>query len=491
MELSKLINSMRVTQVTGEVERKDISAVVYDSRKVVKGSVFFAIKGLNSDGHEYIIDAMNKGALAVVLEDDKRVPDEIFLHKNITKILVSDSRKALADFSHFFYKSPTHKLKLIGVTGTNGKTTTTYILRSILEYAGYKSGLIGTIANYIGDRKIATEMTTPESTELSEMFNDMIIAGCSFAVMEVSSHALTMQRVSALNFKGGIFTNLTHDHLDFHETFENYRDAKKKLFDMLDETAFACVNIDDTAYSEMVRSTKAKVFTYGKHPSADYKIENLSYSIDGTILNVRTSDRYYKVTSPLIGEFNAYNIAGAMSAAFALGISSEAIIDGIKNAPQVPGRFEVLRHSDKTVIIDYAHTPDSLEKTISNLRKIIRPEQRIITVFGCGGDRDKTKRPIMGKIATSLSDEVIITSDNPRFENPIDIINDITKGIVSGNYSVVPDREEAIREAIKKADTNTFVLICGKGHEDYQSVQGVKRHFSDKECSLKYMEVSL
>lgn len=488
MELTDLINSLKVIQVAGDVQRKEISRITYDSRDVTSNSIFVAIKGFQTDGHNFIIDAINKGADAVILDNDSVIPEEIFIHRNVTKILVKDSRVALAELSKSFFKDPSSKINLIGVTGTNGKTTTTWLIKNILEYAGIKTGLIGTIANYIGEKKIESKLTTPESSDLNYLLHQMILEDCKSAVMEVSSHSLFLNRIYGLNFKYAVFTNITIDHLDFHQTFENYLNAKKILFDRLSQDSFAIVNSDDESYYKIIKDCKAKIITYGQNNSADYIISEIEYDLNGTSFQLTNNieNKTYQIQLSLIGEFNAYNATAAFIVCQIYRIESNKIIDALKNAQQVPGRFEVLGSNNKKVIVDYSHTPDSLQKAIQSLRKIVG-QNKIITVFGCGGDRDKTKRPLMGKVASELSDEVIVTSDNPRTESPLAIIDDIVKGISKNNYDVIENREEAIKTAIEKANETTAILIAGKGHETYQEINGVKYPFSDTEVARKYL----
>lgn len=487
MELTQLLNSLHVIQVTGEVQRKDVAGIVYDSRKVQKNSVFVAIKGFKTDGHLFIQDAINKGAIAIVVEDNNSIPDELITHTQIAKILVKDSRIALAEISKGYYNDPTSKLKLIGITGTNGKTTTTFILKNILQNAGFKTGLLGTIANYIDDVKIDSNLTTPESNDLNRFFYEMIQTGCSHSVMEVSSHSLILNRVHGLNFLGAIFSNITSDHLDFHQTFEEYLKAKKILFDGLNSDSFAIINSDDNSAADIVKDSKAKIITYGMSDRSDYQIKDIRYDLDGTEFTITHNKIDFIISTSLIGTFNAYNAASAFVTAKCFGIDESKIMKGIKSSPQVPGRFEVLGSGSKKVIVDYSHTADSLEKALLAVRDIVKNNNQIVTVFGCGGDRDKTKRPVMGKVASELSDKVIVTSDNPRTENPFMIIDDIKKGIIKNNYQVEENREAAIAQAIKNSDDNAVILIAGKGHENYQEINGIRNHFSDREVALKYL----
>ncbi|HPI37648.1 MAG TPA: UDP-N-acetylmuramoyl-L-alanyl-D-glutamate--2,6-diaminopimelate ligase [Ignavibacteriaceae bacterium] len=488
MELTNLLNSISSVKVVGEVQRKDVTGIFYDSRSIIKNSIFVAVKGFSTDGHRFILDAINKAVAAVIMEDDNAVPDEIFIHSGVAKIVVKESRKALAEVSHAFYKKPSEKIKLFGVTGTNGKTTTTYFLKTILELNGHKSGLIGTISNFIGDREIKSSLTTPESSDLNNLFLTMIEEGCDSAVMEVSSHSLSLNRVYKLNFCCGVFTNITSDHLDFHNSFEEYLKAKKVLFDSLDEKATAIINCDDEHHKEICTDTKAKILTYGKSETADFKIQNIEFDLSGTRYELIYLNRKYAVSTLLAGEFNAYNSAGAIAAAVSIGIDPLTAVEGVSKTIQVPGRFEVVSGKSKKVIIDYSHTADSLEKALINLRKITSDDQKIYTVFGCGGNRDKLKRPVMGRIASELSDKAIVTNDNPRSENEMQIIKEIVAGISKDNYEVIPDREEAIKTAIEKSEPGSVILIAGKGHEDYQVLGKDKIHFSDKETAEKYLE---
>lgn len=487
MELTQLLNSVHAIQVTGEVQRRDVADIVYDSRKVQKNSVFVAIKGYKTDGHKFLQDAINKGAVAVVVEDDNAIPDDLITHSQIAKILVYDCRKALAELSKGFYKGPTNKLKLIGITGTNGKTTTTFILKNILQNAGYKTGLVGTIANYAGDAKVDSKLTTPESNDLNRLFYDMIQAGCSYSVMEVSSHSLVLNRVYGLDFKAAIFSNITSDHLDFHNSFDEYLNAKKILFDGLGSNSFAIINSDDSGSQKMIQDSKAKIVSYGVADNSDYQIKNIFYDLNGTDFTITHNKIDYKIHTTLIGTFNAYNATSAFATAHNLGINAHKIVDGIKSSPQVPGRFEVLGSGNKKVIVDYSHTADSLEKALQAVREIVKNKNQVVTVFGCGGDRDKTKRPVMGNVASDLSDKVFITSDNPRTENPFKIIEDIKKGISKNNFEVEENREIAIKKAIQSSENNAVILIAGKGHENYQEINGIRNHFSDQEIALKYL----
>jgi UDP-N-acetylmuramoyl-L-alanyl-D-glutamate--2,6-diaminopimelate ligase len=487
MELSSLLNNVKVIQVVGEISQEGITDIHYDSRKVTKNSIFVAIKGFKTDGHKFISDAINKGATAVVLEDDDAFPDDAITRQNAAKILVKDSREALAELSNCFFDEPSKKIKLIGVTGTNGKTTTSYFIKSIFETAGCKTGLIGTITNLVGDKEIETSLTTPESNDLNMLFQQMYAKGCKYAVMEVSSHSLVLKRVHKLFFSSGVFTNLTQEHLDFHESMDNYLNAKKILFDNLEVSASAIFNIDDPSGNRIVADSKAKIFSYGSSETSDFKLMNIQFDLNGTNFTVKYKDQEFYVATTLVGEFNAYNACAAFSSATLSGIDSELIIQGIKNTKPVPGRFEVIGSGSKKVIVDYSHTPDSLEKALLAVRKIVKNDKPVYAVFGCGGNRDRTKRPVMGKIASEIADKIIITSDNPRFEEPMLIINEIKSGISKKNFTVIENREEAIKNAIQSSEKDAVILVAGKGHETYQEIRGVRNHFSDKELAEKYL----
>ncbi len=489
MRLYQLISNLQSIQVTGKVSDTEITGIEYDSRKIIKDSIFVAIKGFRQDGHAFILDAIDKGAVAIILENNEVIPEVIFDHSGVAKILVSDSREALAVASNLFYDEPSKQLNLIGITGTNGKTTTAFLLKNILEEAGNKVGLIGTIANYIGNDIIASRLTTPESNDLNKLFLQMKEAECNNAVMEVSSHALALKRVHNISFRGAIFTNITPEHLDFHKDFENYLKAKKILFDSLNENSFALYNADDIHSADIIKDCQANKVSFGTAIGADFKMENINFGLHGTSVDVIHNNNIYNLSTTLVGEFNAYNACAAFASALLSGIEVETALSGVRKASQVPGRFEIFGNGKRKVIIDYSHTPDSLEKALMVIRKLSGENKKIITVFGCGGNRDTQKRPIMGKIATNLSDDVIITSDNPRDEDPFFIIDQIKSGIDKNNYRIIENREEAIHDAIEKAGTNYVLLIAGKGHEDYQEIKGTRSHFSDREVAEKYFNV--
>jgi len=488
MKLSDLLNNVKVIQVTGNAEFTLVENITIDSRTVTKGSIFFAIKGAKTDGHKFISEVINKGAAAVVLQDVNSVPDQIFSHSGCIKIVVEDSRKSLAEFSNIFFGCPSQKLTLIGITGTKGKTTTAFFIKNVLQKAGYKTGLIGTIANYIGERDLKTMLTTPQSHEINLLLSQMVNEGCSYCVMEVSSHALRLNRVDFLKFGIGIFTNITSDHMDYHKTFDHYLQSKKILFDSIPINGKIIYNADDENSKTLIADSKAEKISYGSSHICNYKVKNVEYSIEGTSLTVEHKSIDYNLKTSLVGHFNAYNAACAFTLALAEGIDPDTSVNGIETTPQVPGRFEVINMKNKKVIIDYSHTSDSLKQALEAVHHIVKSDRPIYTVFGCGGDRDTTKRPIMGNIAASMSERIYITSDNPRTEDPFIIINEILQGIKTINYRVIENREKAIQSAIFESEDDAVILIAGKGHENYQEINGIRKHFSDKEFAEKYLK---
>jgi UDP-N-acetylmuramoyl-L-alanyl-D-glutamate--2,6-diaminopimelate ligase len=492
MRLSQLLEGVTVSKlfqtmygqmvVTHEVE---IGKVQYDSRKIQRGDCFVAIKGAESNGHSFIQNAINQGAKVIVLQDDKVLPDPLCMHAGVIKVVVPDSRRALAVMASNYFDHPSRKLKFVGITGTNGKTTTSYLMKSILEAGGEKVGLVGTIEYQIGEEVIPATHTTPESLELNGLFASMAEKNCTSVSMEVSSHALDQSRVYGIDFDVAVFTNLTQDHLDYHITMENYFEAKKSLFALVKPSGCAVINHDDRWGMQLLDSVKTRKITYGINVSADILAKEVKLSIDGTAFRVSNGHGECTVATPLIGMFNVYNALAAYSAGTALGYSQEQVLTGIRNLKNVRGRFERLSApAGWTAIIDYAHTPDALVNCLRTIHDVMPQKNRgrIITVFGAGGDRDKTKRPIMGRIAGDYSDLVIVTSDNPRTEKPEAIIDDIMGGITR-NASVLRevDRQTAIERAISCAKQGDVVLIAGKGHEEYQVIGKEKKHFSDRE----------
>lgn len=487
MKLIELLNKVQAIQVTGNAELKEINSITVDSRTATNNSLFFAIEGEKEDGHKFIQDVINRGAAAVVLQNANAVPDQFFSHAGCIKIVVKDCRKSLAEFSNVFYGEPSKKIKLIGITGTKGKTTTAFYVKNVFKQAGYKTGLIGTIANYIGDTEVKTMLTTPQANEINSLLLQMINDDCTHCVMEVSSHALALNRVDYLNFDTGIFTNITSDHMDYHKNFEHYLASKKIMFDMILESGKIIYNGDDSNSTSILKNASAKKLSYGTIKNADFRIQNLEFTLEGTTFEILYNGKLYNFITKLIGHFNAFNAAAAFATAVVNGIDPNVAVEGIKTTPQVPGRFEIITKKNKKVIIDYAHTSDSLKQTLKAIHHIVKEERPVYTVFGCGGDRDRTKRPVMGDIAASMSNRVYVTSDNPRTEDPSFIIDEILKGIKTNNYRVIENREEAIRAAIHESEDNAVILIAGKGHENYQEINGVRKHFSDKELSKKYL----
>ncbi len=498
MNLASLLAGVQVTKlfqmfygrmvVTQDIE---VTGIQYDSRKIQRRDCFVAIKGTGVDGHAYISAAVERGASVVVLENDAILPDSYFLHAGVVKIVVPDSRKALAVMSANFYGEPSKSLKLVGVTGTNGKTTTTHLVKSIMEASGMKTGLIGTIEYTIGDEVIPATHTTPESLELNQLFATMVTKGCTAATMEVSSHALHQSRAYGLDFDAAVFTNLTQDHLDYHGTMDAYFEAKKILFDTLKARAHAVANADDPYGEKIMSSTRAVTMTYSAEKAAMVEAKNIHLSIEGTVFDVIHNRENTTISSPLVGRFNVYNILAAFSAGVAIGIPKDKIRNGIEQLQRVRGRFEKIRSPKGwTAIIDYAHTPDALEKSLRTIHEVLpRPGRgRITTVFGAGGDRDKTKRPLMAAAVGTLSDNVVVTSDNPRTEDPERVIDEIVQGLPKGApYKRQVDRRQAIEETLRQARLGDVVLIAGKGHEEYQVIGTQKIHFSDREIVEEFI----
>jgi UDP-N-acetylmuramoyl-L-alanyl-D-glutamate--2,6-diaminopimelate ligase len=491
MLLGQLLPGVRVTKMFllhygGPAQTQDlqITGLQYDSRKVAKGNVFVAIRGMEVDGHRFVQRAVNAGATVVVVEDESAAPDALMLHAGVCKLVVPDTRAALAAMSRNFYSDPSRSLRMVGVTGTNGKTTTTHLVRAILEAAGERAGLIGTIEYRIGDEVRPATHTTPESLELNGLLADMVREGCTAAVMEVSSHALAMKRVEGVRFQTAVFTNLTQDHLDFHGSMDAYLQAKRILFETLDPSATAVTNADDPYGMEIVAGTPAKVLTYGIGAGPDLRAADIALGVRGCSFTMAAAGTSGTVTSSLTGQFNVSNILAATGAGVALGLPWDAIRAGIASVRSVRGRFEqVVAPLGWTAIVDYAHTPDALENVLKTIHGVkASGPGRVITVFGCGGNRDAGKRPIMGRIASSMSDLTIVTSDNPRGEDPDTIIAQIVAGVAAGReVQVEPDRRKAIRKALSAARRDDVVLIAGKGHETYQVVGTTRAHFDDRE----------
>lgn len=475
MTLSELIKNIDTVNITGSTDI-EIKGVDIDSRRVAEGHLFVAMKGTQVDGHTFIGKAVDQGAAAILCED---MPAEVV--EGVTYVQVSSTEDAVGKVATQFYGDPSRKLKLVGVTGTNGKTTIATLLYNMFRKLGYKCGLLSTVCNYIEEEKIPADHTTPDPIELNALLSRMVDAGCEYAFMECSSHAIAQKRIGGLNFTGGIFTNLTRDHLDYHKTFENYRDAKKAFFDGLPKTAFAITNADDKNGMVMVQNTKAKVKTYSVRSMADFKAKILECHFGGMYLEIDGRE----VGVQFIGKFNVSNLLAIYGAAVMLGQSPENILIAMSTLKSVSGRLDPV-HSPLgyTAIVDYAHTPDALENVLKAIHEVLNGKGHVITVCGAGGNRDKGKRPIMAQEAVKQSDKVIITSDNPRFEDPQDIINDMLAGLTPQQMTKVVsivDRKEAIRTACMLAQKGDVILVAGKGHEDYQEIKGVKHHFDDKE----------
>lgn len=475
MTLSELIKNIDTVNITGSTDI-EIKGVDIDSRRVAEGHLFVAMKGTQVDGHTFIDKAVAQGAAAILCED---MPAEVA--EGVTYVQVSSTEDAVGKVATLFYGDPSRKLKLVGVTGTNGKTTIATLLYNMFRKLGYKCGLLSTVCNYIEEEKIPADHTTPDPIELNALLSRMVDAGCEYAFMECSSHAIAQKRIGGLNFTGGIFTNLTRDHLDYHKTFENYRDAKKAFFDGLPKTAFAITNADDKNGMVMVQNTKAKVKTYSVRSIADFKAKILECHFGGMYLEIDGRE----VGVQFIGKFNVSNLLAVYGAAVMLGQNPENILIAMSTLKSVSGRLDPV-HSPLgyTAIVDYAHTPDALENVLKAIHEVLNGKGHVITVCGAGGNRDKGKRPIMAQEAVKQSDKVIITSDNPRFEDPQDIINDMLAGLTPQQMTKVVsivDRKEAIRTACMLAQKGDVILVAGKGHEDYQEIKGVKHHFDDKE----------
>lgn len=475
MKLKDLLHDIKTTKIVGN-SNQEISGIQFDSRKIEKGNLFVATVGTTADGHEFIDCAIEKGAVAIVYE---KLPDT--QQADICYIQVENANKVLGKLVSTWYENPSQQLSLIGVTGTNGKTTVATLLYELFKKLGYKVGLISTVRYMIDDEEFEATHTTPDALSLNSFLSKMVDAGCEYAFMEVSSHAVEQDRVSGLRFKGGIFTNLTRDHIDYHKTFENYLKAKKKFFDNLGKDAFAITNIDDKNGLVMLQNTQAEKHTYSTRNMADFKTKVLEDSFNGMLLNMNQKE----VHVSFIGGFNAYNLTAVYAAATLLGEDELEVLRIISTLKSVSGRFETLKSpTNYTAIVDYAHTPDALENVISTINEILKDNGRLITVVGCGGNRDKGKRPMMAQTAVHGSWKAVLTSDNPRNEEPIEIINDMLGGLTDEeqkNCLTIVDRREAIKTACALAQANDVVLIAGKGHEDYQIIKGVKHHFDDKE----------
>jgi UDP-N-acetylmuramoyl-L-alanyl-D-glutamate--2,6-diaminopimelate ligase len=478
--LQDILYKVHLLEVVGATDIA-VSSIAIDSRKVIKGTVFVAIKGVAQDGHNYIVKAIELGSKVIVCENMPAL-----LVDGITYIKVANTQEAVAYMAHQFYDAPSTKIKLIGVTGTNGKTTIATLLFKLFSELGYTCGLVSTVQNQIGDQIIPATHTTPDAVSLNELLNTMVDAGCTHVFMECSSHAVHQHRITGLQFTGALFSNITHDHLDYHKTFEAYIAAKKGFFDALPATAFAISNADDKRGAVMLQNTKAKKQYYGLKSTADFKGKILENVLTGLVMLVNEVEVHFR----LIGEFNAYNLLAVYGAAVNLGIESSTALTTLSMLAGAEGRFDYIISSKQVIgIIDYAHTPDALENVLATIKKLRKGYEQIITVVGCGGDRDTTKRPIMAQTACDLSDRVILTSDNPRTENPALIIADMEAGLSTAakrKYITILDRKEAIKAAVEFAKPEDIVLVAGKGHEKYQEINGVKQPFDDKAILLAF-----
>ncbi|MCL2336347.1 MAG: UDP-N-acetylmuramoyl-L-alanyl-D-glutamate--2,6-diaminopimelate ligase [Firmicutes bacterium] len=487
MLLSKLLADLPLTLPAKDLA---VTGIAYDSRRVERGFLFVAVKGFQTDGHLYIQDAVNRGAAAIVMQQDLPVPEDV------VKILAPDTRRLLPQLSARFFDYPARKMKMIGVTGTNGKTTTTNLIESIYRAHGAKTGLIGTIHNRIGSRLLPVEHTTPESTDLQILLAEMAGAGVESVTMEVSSHALALHRVDQCEFDTAVFTNLTQDHLDFHGSMDDYLAAKLILFEQLGRETnktgpkWAVVNADDPAAKRVKAACSAPVITYGIKRPADIAARNLKLSAQGVYFTALIREEAIPMHLKLTARFNVYNALAAIGAGVAAGIPPAIIKMALEGVAGVPGRFELVdRGQPFAVVVDYAHTPDGLKNVLATAREVAKG--KVIAVFGCGGDRDRTKRQLMGEIAVRLSSLAVITSDNPRSENPLNIINDIMTGVQKAPgalYQVIPDRRQAIDWAIRTAKTGDVVVIAGKGHEDYQIIGDLRMHFDDREVAAAILD---
>ncbi|MGB0455625.1 MAG: UDP-N-acetylmuramoyl-L-alanyl-D-glutamate--2,6-diaminopimelate ligase [Flavobacteriaceae bacterium] len=477
--LKDILYNVALQSVQGTTDVR-INSIQYDSRKVDKNDVFIAIKGMHSDGHLFIEKAIENGASVIVAEF---LPENKI--KNITYVEVESSSLALAFMAANFYQHPSENLKLIGITGTNGKTTVASLLYNLFKAAGYKVGLISTVKIMVGDTSFSTSHTTPDSLVINSYLKQMNAIGVEFCFMEVSSHGIHQHRSAGLTFEGGIFTNLSHDHLDYHSSFAEYRDVKKSFFDGLPKTAFALTNVDDKNGQIMLQNTKAKTYNYALKSYADYRTQILENHFKGLLLKINDNEIWVK----LIGSFNAYNLTAVFACADILGLEKDELLRLMSTLENVSGRFEYFVTTNNiTVVVDYAHTPDALKNVLHTINDIRTKNELLISVVGCGGDRDKTKRPKMGHIASALSSKVIFTSDNPRSENPESIISEMEQGVEPQNFMkvmAITNRKQAIKAACQLANANDIILVAGKGHETYQEINGVRSEFNDYEVAME------
>lgn len=482
-ELKDILYKVNITSASGDMGIS-LKGVAFDSRRVKDAFLFVAVKGTQSDGHEFIKTAIQKGATAVVCE---KLPEA--LSENVTYVAVKDSAKALGTIAANFYKNPSGRLKLVGVTGTNGKTTVVTLLHKLFTSMGYSVGLLSTVENKVNNEIIVATHTTPDPIQINELLVKMVEAGCTHCFMEVSSHAVVQGRVEGITFAGGVFTNISHDHLDYHRTFESYIRAKKGFFDELPSDAFALVNVDDKRGMVMLQNTKAAKRTYALKKMADYKAKVMTNSLEGLELEIENRNVWFK----LIGDFNAYNLLTVYATAVLLGEDPESVLMRLSALTGAAGRFELILPGSKfTAIVDYSHTPDALKNVLETIEQFRTGQEQVISIVGCGGDRDKMKRPLMAAIACKYSDKAIFTSDNPRSEDPMEIIKDMQKGVGITDAKktlVIVDREEAIKTACMMAKEKDIILVAGKGHETYQEIKGVKYPFDDKEVLERMLKM--
>ncbi|MFM7662204.1 MAG: UDP-N-acetylmuramoyl-L-alanyl-D-glutamate--2,6-diaminopimelate ligase [Bacteroidota bacterium] len=481
--LTHIFSGIAVESIRGSMEYL-IESIEFDSRKACSSSIFFAIQGTNTDGHLYLQQVVENGCQVIVVQ---KLPE--FTIDNCTVILVRDSLRALALASSNFFDNPSKKLKIVGVTGTNGKTTIATLLHSAFTNLGYACGLLSTVVNKIGQIDIPATHTTPDSVQLNRLLAQMVDSRCEYVFMEVSSHAIHQERIGGLTFTGAIFSNITHDHLDYHKTFAEYRNVKKRFFDELNSSAFSLTNCDDKNGMIMLQNTLAKKYTYALKSPADFKVKVLENQFSGMLLNINGKEVWTK----LIGEFNASNVLAIYATGILLNQDEFQLLQVISSLESVSGRFQYLKSKTSiTAIVDYAHTPDALENVLSTIASIRKKEQKVLTIVGCGGDRDSTKRPEMARIASEMSDQVILTSDNPRSEDPHEILNQMMKGILVdklGSTLSISDRAQAIKTAVVMSNPNDIILIAGKGHEKYQEIQGIKYDFDDVEITKSMFDL--
>jgi UDP-N-acetylmuramoyl-L-alanyl-D-glutamate--2,6-diaminopimelate ligase len=481
--LKDILYKSGIVNVVGTMD-SGISEICFDSRKASEGCLFVAVKGLVSDGHDYIERVIGKGAVAIVCEV---MPSDV--HPGITYVQVQNSASALSQIAANFFDNPSEKIKLVGITGTNGKTTTATLLFNLFRSLGYKAGLLSTVKNMVNNKVYPATHTTPDPLQLNELLSTMVGKGCTHVFMEVSSHAVVQKRTDGLTFAGAVFTNITHDHLDYHKTFDNYLKAKKEFFDGLSSSSFALTNADDKNGMVMLQNTRARRYTYALRSMADYRGRIIENDFNGLLLNLDGQE----VVCRLVGSFNAYNLTAAYATAVLLGEEKMNVLSALSLLAPVEGRFDFIVSPNKiTAIVDYAHTPDALQNVLATIQDVSSGHGRVITIIGCGGDRDVAKRPVMAKIACELSDRVILTSDNPRSEDPAEIISEMESGIPAGDrikaISIV-DRREAIRTAVSFAQPGDVILVAGKGHEKYQEVKGVRTPFDDKKVLLDLFKI--